>query len=184
MRPTRRLTGIVAGLGALLLVAGACAPATSGAAQPATSAKDQEIATLKTQLAGLQQDETYWKQLTSTLPPITLKTMTDHRAHMLQGGALIALHFDDVDLGKAKNLNWIAFGVPGRYCAADQQKIEAQFGKGFTHFHDMTNDTHGGKPGAQGVWFQHTAVREFDAPWGHVVPGVDMKFMPTPAPAC
>ncbi len=184
MRTTRRLTRIVAGLGALLLVAGACAPATSAAAQAPTAAKDQEIAGLKTQLAALQQDETYWKQLTSTVMPVTLKTMTDHRAYMLQSGALMALHFDDMDLSKAKNLNWIAFGVPGKYCAADQQRIEAQFGKGFTHFHDMVNDTHGGKPGAQGAWLMHIAVREFDAPWGHVVPGVDLKFMPTPAPAC
>ncbi len=178
---TRKLTGIVAGLAALLLVAGACAP---GAAQQSSPAQAQEIATLKAQLATLQQDETYWKQLTSVLMPVSLKTMTDHRAHMLQSGAVIALHFDDMDLGSAKNLNWIAFGVPGKYCQADQQRTEAQFGKGFTHFHDMKNDTHGGKPGAEGVWFQHTAVREFDAPWGHVTPGVDLKFMPTPAPAC
>ena len=182
MRPARRLTGIVAGLMALLLVAGACAPSTAGSAQ--TSAQDQEIATLKTQLTTLQQDQTYWKQLTSVLMPVSLKTMTDHRAHMLQSGAVIALHFDDMDLGKAKNLNWVAFGVPGKYCQADQQRIETQFGKGFTHFHDMKNDTHGGKPGAEGVWFQHTAVRDFDAPWGKVVPGVDLKFMPTPATAC
>lgn len=181
MRLGAKPAGYVAGLMALLLVAGACAPS---AAQPSTSAKDQEIATLKTQLGTLQQDGTYWKQLTSAVMPLTLKTMTDHRAHMLQSGAVIALHFDDMDLGTAKNLNWIAFGAPGKYCQADQQRIEAQFGKGFTHFHDMKNDTHGGKAGVEGVWFIHTAVREFDAPWGHVTPGVDLKFMPTPATAC
>lgn len=182
MRPARRLTGIVAGLGALLVVAGACAPSTAGTAAPA--AQDPQIATLKTQLVALGQDETYWKQLTTVLTPLKLPTMTDHRAYMLPTGAIIALHFDDMDLAKAKNLNWIAFGVPGRFCLSDQQRIEAQFGPGFTHFHDIKNDTHGGKAGAEGVWFVHTAVREFDAPWGHVTPGTDLKFMPTPAPAC
>jgi hypothetical protein len=181
MRKGRSAT-LVAGLAALALVAAACSPGTASGS-PA-SAKDQEIASLKAQIAGLQQDQTYWKQLTSLVQPVSMKTMTDHRAHMTQSGYVIALHFDDMDLGKAKNLNWLAFGVPGRFCAADQQKIEAQFGKGFTHFHDMKNDTHGGKPGAEGVWFQHTAVREFEAPWGKVTPGVDMKFMPTPPPAC
>lgn len=113
MRHGRRLTGAVAGLAALLLVAGACAPA---GAQPAATAKDQEVVSLKAQLAALQQDETYWKQLTSVVMPVSLQTMTDHRAHLLQTGGIIALHFDDMDLGKARNLNWIAFGVPGKYC--------------------------------------------------------------------
>ncbi len=182
MRPGRKATGYVAGLMALLLVAGACAPSAVGTTP--SSAKDQEIATLKTQLAALSRDETYWKQLTSLLTPLTLPTMTDHRAYMLPTGAIIALHFDDMDLGKSRNLNWVAFGVPGKYCQADQVRIEKEFGKGFTHFHDLKNDTHGGKAGTDGVWFVHTAVREFDAPWGHVTPGVDLGFMPTPAQAC
>lgn len=181
MRLGAKSAGYVAGLMALLVVAGACAP---GAAQTSTNAKDQEIAALKTQLASASRTETYWKELSALLPPVTLATMTDHRAHMLQTGAAVALHFSDIDLGKAEHLNWIALGVPGKYCQTDQQRIEAQFGKGFTHFHDMQNDTHGGKAGVEGLWFIHTAVREFDAPWGHVTPGVDLKFMPTPAPAC
>lgn len=50
--------------------------------------------------------------------------------------------------------------------------------------HDLKADTHGGKPGVEGVWFVHVAVRSLKAPWGAVRPGVDEKFMPTPAPAC
>lgn len=182
MRLGRKPAGYAAGLMALLLVASACAPSAAGTTQP--SAKDQEIATLKTQIGALSKDSKYWQQLTAVVTPLKLPTMTDHRAYMLPTGAVIALHFDDMDLGKAQNLNWVAFGVPGKFCQADQVRIEKDFGKGFTHFHDLKNDTHGGKPGADGVWFMHTAVREFDAPWGHVTPGVDLKFMPTPAPAC
>lgn len=177
----RRIPTALAALAALTLTAAACGPGT--ASGPAV-ANDQEVASLKSQLASAQRDQTYWKQLTALVQPVSLKTMSDHRAHMTQGGYLIALHFDDMELGNAKNLNWLAFGVPGKFCSADQQRVEAQFGKGFTHFHDMKNDTHGGKPGAEGIWFQHTAVREFEAPWGKVAPGVDTKFMPTPAPAC
>ncbi|MEE8418498.1 MAG: hypothetical protein V3S02_00130 [Dehalococcoidales bacterium] len=43
-------------------------------------------------------------------------------------------------------------------------------------------DTHGGKPGVEGIWFMHIAVRDFDAPWGHLQPGLDAAFMPTPPP--
>ncbi|OCP19378.1 hypothetical protein BC361_31120 [Ensifer sp. LC54] len=110
--------------------------------------------------------------------------MTDHRAYMLPGGLVLALHFDDMDLSKAQNLNWIAVGFPGKFCKADQARLESEYGKGFTHFHSMKNDTHGGEKGEEGVWFVHTAVREFEAPWGKVEPGVDQNFMPTEAPDC
>ncbi|MBI4214003.1 MAG: hypothetical protein HY534_06810 [Chloroflexi bacterium] len=128
----------------------------------------------------------YWEQLTGLLEPVMMPTMTDHRAFMLPGGAVIALHFDNLNLSRAENLNWVALGVPGSYCASDQARVEAEFGPGFTHFHDMVNDIHGGAPGASGVWFVHSAVRAFDSPMsgGAVEPGVDMNFMPTPAPDC
>jgi hypothetical protein len=96
------------------------------------------------------------------------------------------LHLDNMDLSKAENLNWVALGVPGRFCKQEQERVEAQFGPGFTHFHDMANDTHGGAPGAEGVWFVHTAVRDFESPMsgGAVSQGVDHNFMPTPASDC
>lgn len=185
----RRLAGYLGGVMALGIVAGACAPATTASAPapaaPASAAgSSQEVASLKAQVAALQGDAGYWKQLVSIMEPVKLATMTDHRAYMLPSGVVLALHFDNMDLGKAKNLNWVALGVPGKFCKPDQERVTASFGLGFTHFHDMKNDTHGGKPGAEGVWFVHNAVRAFDAPWGHVVPGIDAKFMPTPAPAC
>lgn len=128
----------------------------------------------------------YWQQLTDLLMPVEMASMTDHRAYMLPGGMVIALHFDSFNLAEAQNLNWVAVGLPGEFCKADQERVEAANGTGFTHFHDMMNDVHGGAPGAKGVWFVHTAVRAFDSPMsgGAVPQGVDMKFMPTPAPTC
>ncbi len=128
----------------------------------------------------------YWEQLTALLEPVPMPAMTDHRAYMLPDGVIVALHFDNLDLSRAQNLNWVALGFPGRFCASDKQRLEGSVGRGFTHFHDMANDTHGGAPGADGVWFVHTAVRSFDSPMsgGPVTPGVDMNFMPTPAPDC
>jgi hypothetical protein len=177
---------LVALIGAgLTLVAAACAPGPS----PEVRAKEQEIASLKAQLATAERDARYWKQLTALLQPVEMKSMTDHRAYMLPSGVVIALHFDSMDLSKAENLNWVALGLPGRFCKSDQERVEQEYGAGkgiFTHFHDMKNDVHGGQPGAEGVWFVHVAVREFDSPMsgGRVQPGPDTKFMPTPAPGC
>lgn len=131
-----------------------------------------------------ENDAKYWQQLTGLLKPVEMSSMTDHRAYMLPGGLVLALHFDDMDLSKAQNLNWVAVGFPGKFCKADQARLESEYGKGFTHFHSMKNDTHGGEKGEEGVWFVHTAVREFEAPWGNVKPGVDQNFMPTEAPDC
>lgn len=168
----------------------ACAQAGGAQGQPgaqtgagsgqALAAKDREVADLKAQLAGLQQDGTYWKEITALMMPVEMPSMKDHRAYMLPTGGILALHFDSMDLKQAKHLNWVALGVPGKFTREEQQRVEAQFGKGFTHFHDMKNDVHGGQPGAEGAWFVHVAVREFDAPWGRVKPGIDDKFMPTP----
>lgn len=170
---------VLLGIAAIALGTAACAQAAPGQQD---SGKDREIVELKQQVAKLQKDSTYWTQLTSTLKPVEMKSMTDHRAFMLPSGGLIALHFDNMDLSKAQNLNWVAMGVPGKFTKAEQERVEQQLGKGFTHFHDMKNDTHGGQPGAEGVWFIHTAVRDFESPMsgGAVKAGIDNKFMPTP----
>lgn len=145
---------------------------------------DAKVAELERRLATTRQDSKYWNQLTSLLEPVELRSMSDHRAFMLPSGVLVALHFDDMELEKARNLNWVALGFPGRFCRSDQQRVERRYGRGFTHFHDLANDAHGGKPGAKGVWFVHVAVRDFEAPWGQVERGIDQRFMLTPAPAC
>ena len=174
-----------------LLVLAACG---SGISQEEVAAKDQQIADLQVQLARLQgqvsefqTDSKFWGQLTSLIQPVEMPAMTDHRAFMLpDSGTVMALHFDSMDLDQAENLNWVALGVPGVFCKDDQERVEAQFGPGFTHFHDMINDTHGGAPRAEGVWFVHTAVRDFESPMsgGAVSQGVDHNFMPTAAPDC
>ena len=160
--------------------------ACSGGSAKEIKARDEQIVGLQSQLASVQRDAKFWQQLTGLLPPVQMKSMTDHRAFMLPTGGVIALHLDNTDLSKAQNLNWVALGVPGKFCKQDQDRVEAQFGPGFTHFHDMMNDTHGGAKGAQGVWFVHVAVRSFDSPMsgGPVSQGIDSKFMPTPAQVC
>jgi hypothetical protein len=165
-----RLGGIVALVFAALAVTGC------GGSDEESVAPDE--------LSALRQDARYWKQLTSLFEPVEATSMSDHRAYMLPSGYLLALHFDNLDLEQARNLNWVALGVPGRFCKSDQARVEKKFGPGFTHFHDLAADTHGGKPGAKGVWFVHSAVRGFEAPWGQVAQGVDSKFMPTAAPNC
>jgi hypothetical protein len=131
-----------------------------------------------------ERDAAYWRQLTSLMKPVELRSMSDHRAYMLPNGHVLALHFDNLDLEQAENLNWVALGVPGRFCRSDQRRVARELGPGVTHFHDLEADTHGGKPGAKGVWFVHVSVRNFEAPWGQVNQGIDRRFMPTPAPAC
>lgn len=150
-------------------------------------ASEAEAADLRAQLADASQDSRYWQQLTNLMEPVELKSMTDHRAYMLPSGYLLALHFDNMDLDQAENLNWLALGVPGTFCKKDQDRVEQEYGPGVTHFHDLEADTHGGKPGANGVWFVHVAVRDFTSPMseGPVEGGKpDSGFMPTPAPTC
>lgn len=137
-----------------------------------------------TALANQELDAKFWNQLIAAMKPVEMPSMTDHRALMLPSGVIIAMHFDNMNLSKAQNLNWIALGIPGKNCKADHQRIEAAFGEGFTHFHSIKNDTHGSAPGEEGVWFVHVAVRDFEAPWGPVSPGIDRNFMPTPVPDC
>ncbi len=167
------LTGMIAG--ALLL-------SSCGVSQETVDAKDQEIASLRAQMATVQQDAKYWTQLTSVFMQVDLPSMSDHEVFMTPGGLMVALHYDNMNISQAQNLNWIAIGVPGKFSKQDQARIEKQFGAPFTHFHDLMADTHGGPPGVEGVWFVHIAVRDFDAPWGHLTPGLDANFMPTPVP--
>ena len=144
--------------------------------------KNAELANLQAQLASSQQDAKYWTQLTSVFMPVAAKLplMSDHSAFMTPGGLIVALHYDNMNISRAQNLNWLAIGVPGKFTKADQERIEKLYGVPFTHFHDLMADTHGGPPGVEGVWFVHIAVREFDAPWGQLKPGIDSNFMPTP----
>ncbi len=157
------LTGMMAGI--LLL-------SSCGVSQEDVAAKDQEIANLRAQLATVQQDAKYWSQLTSIFMPVDLPSMSDHEVFMTPGGLMLALHYDNMNISRAQNLNWVAVGIPGIFTKADQERIEKQFGAPFTHFHDLMADTHGGPPGVEGVWFVHIAVREFDAPWQRVYRGV------------
>ena len=183
MKGKQMFVGIL-GVPILAVLLGAC---SQGVSQETVAAKDQEITALKGQVASLSQDSTYWKELTALMPPVELKSMTDHRAYMLPSGVLLALHFDKPNLQQAQHLNWVALGIPGKNCAEDQERIEASFGKGFTHFHDLMRDTHGSTiPGVEGVWFVHIGVRNFESPMSSapVKPGVDEGFMPTPAPKC
>jgi hypothetical protein len=172
------------GLVALVLVIVLAAAGCGGSDDETVAGGDQESAAAES--SELRQDARYWQQLTSLFEPVELASMTDHRAYMLPSGYLLALHFDDMNLEQAKNLNWVALGVPGRFCEKDQARVEAEFGPGFTHFHDLEADTHGGKPGAEGVWFVHSGVRDFESPMseGPVTKGIDDGFMPTPAPNC
>jgi hypothetical protein len=171
---------LVAVVVAASLLATACGGTGGGASE-------EEVDELRASLASAREDSKYWRQLTGLMKPVELSSMTDHRAYMLPSGYLLALHFDNLDLDEAQNLNWVALGVPGTFCKKDQQRVEAEFGPGFTHFHDLEADTHGGKPGANGVWFVHVGVRDFESPMseGPVHGGkIDSGFMRTPAPRC
>jgi hypothetical protein len=161
--------------------------AATGCGGDEGGASEAEAADLRAQLADARQDSRYWQQLTNLMEPVELQSMTDHRAYMLPSGYLLALHFDNMDLEQAENLNWVALGVPGTFCKTDHRRVEEEFGPGVTHFHDLEADTHGGKPGAEGVWFVHVAVRDFTSPMseGPVEGGKpDAGFMPTAPPAC
>jgi uncharacterized membrane protein YphA (DoxX/SURF4 family) len=154
-----------------------------GGTASATPAQARDVASLEATLSRTQQDAKFWMQLTSVLKPAPqhLRSMQDHRLYMLPSGIILGLHFDNMKLAKAKNLNWVVFGVPGRFTKADLARVTHQFGPGFVHFHDFVADTHGGKAGAKGFWFVHIGARSFRSPFGQVKDGViDPKMMPTP----
>lgn len=154
-----------------------------GATASAAPAQARDVTSLEAKLSQTRQDAKYWSQLTSVLKPAPshLRSMQDHRLYMLPSGIVLGLHFDNMNLAKAKNLNWVVFGVPGLFTKADQQRVTRQFGPGFVHFHDVVHDTHGGNPGAKGFWFVHIGARNFRSPFGQVKDGViDATMMPTP----
>jgi len=131
-------------------------------------------------------DAKFWKQLVQNFDSakaMKVSSMADHEMLVLPGGLVLALHFDNMNLARAKNLNWVAIGVPGVFTQADQKRVNRLYGPGFTHFHDLEADVHGGKPGTKGVWFVHVGTRNFTSPFGKVSAGkVDLNFMPTKAP--
>ncbi len=165
------------------LALGAAAFGGRGGTASAAPARTSELAALQAKLGQAQQDVRLWKQLTAVFKPAPqhLRLMQDHRLYVLPSGVILGLHFDNMNLAKARNLNWVVFGVPGRFTKADQQRVTREYGPGFTHFHDLTADTHGGKPGAKGAWFVHIGARDFTSPFGQVTAGaIDTLFMPTP----
>jgi hypothetical protein len=155
--------------------------ATRSEAAPAT--ESQNVAALRAQLADAQREAKFWQQLTAAFTPaqkLGLNSMADHLMLRTPGGPVLALHFDNMNLEKARNLNWVAFAVPGRFSRADQARVNRLYGPGFTHFHDLKTDAHGGKLGTKGVWFVHIGTRNFRSPFGRVRVGkVDLNFMPT-----
>jgi hypothetical protein len=154
-----------------------------GGTASATPAQARDVASLEAGLSQTRQDAKFWTQLTTVLKPapLHLRSMQDHRLYMLPSGIVLGLHFDNMNLAKAKNLNWVVFGVPGKFTKADQKRVTRQFGPGFVHFHDFVHDTHGGKPGAKGFWFVHVGARSFRSPFGPVKAGaIDPLMMPTP----
>jgi hypothetical protein len=173
----------------LLLVAVVVAAGLGGngaAATQSASAKGREIARLKAELARVQLDAKLWRQLVTTFTPaksLGLNSMSDHYLLRLRGGLVTALHFDNMNLAKARNLNWVAMAVPGTFTRADQRRVDRLYGPGFTHFHDLKTDVHGGPAGVSGVWFVHVGARDFTSPFGKVKKGrVDLNFMPTRPP--
>jgi hypothetical protein len=117
--------------------------------------------------------------------------LPDHLWLMADDKSVVFLHLDK-PVGEATRVLYAGYGVKGRWCAEDQERIEAIAGKGFSHFHRTAKVPtpeagHGGaKAGEPGYWLKHVAVGPaFDMPWGHVGHGAtDAKFMPTSAPKC
>ena len=185
--PTRRTFWVVVGS---VVLAGAVAASAGVLAtrdvQAAPLASQSEVAALRAELAAAQRDATYWRQLVSAFEPakeLGLDSMSDHLMLETPGGPVLALHFDNPNLAKAKNLNWVAFALPGRFTKADQARVNRLYGPGFTHFHDLKADVHGGPAGTAGVWFVHVGARDFTSPFGKVRKGqVDPNFMPTKPP--
>jgi len=166
-----RLVAPLSALVAAGLIAAAVFGSSGGAAT--SNAQAQEIAKLRAQLALTQQDARFWQQLVKNFRPakgLGLNSMSDHEVLMLPSGLLMALHFDSMNLAKAKNLNWVAVGIPGVFTKADQARVNKLYGPGVT-------------PGTKGVWFIHIGARNFTSPFGKVTQGkIDPNFMPTTPP--
>src|SRR5687768_6045744 len=94
--------------------------------QAGTPSSAPEISALKTQLANAERDARFWRQLTSAFVPgkrLGLNSMSDHVILRTPGGPVLALHFDNMNLDKAQNLNWVAYALPGRFTRADQARL-------------------------------------------------------------
>jgi hypothetical protein len=154
--------------------------------QAGTVSSAQEVSALKARLANAERDARFWRQLTSAFVSgkrMGLSSMSDHVIRRTPGGPVLALHFDNMNLDKARNLNWVAYALPGRFTRADQARLNRIYGPGFTHFHSFKNDAHGGPAGTNGVWFVHIGTRNFRSPFGQVRAGkIDQNFMPTRPP--
>lgn len=126
--------------------------------------------------------------------------LPNHKFIHLDDGTGMFLHFNTA-YGNDQTLNWIGTFVPGRFCKAEQERVEATYGPGFTHFHKETTPGtdptagHGGVGNEEGYWFRHIAVRDIEQgdpnetngmafPWGPISPGIDYNFMPTTPPEC
>ena len=99
--------------------------------QAGTTSSAREVAALKAQLATAQRDARFWRQLTSAFVPgkrLGLNSMADHVVLRTPGGPVLALHFDNMNLAKAKHLNWVAYAIPGRFTRADQARLNRLYG--------------------------------------------------------
>ena len=181
----RSFVALLVTLVATGLIGGAVFGSSGGQAAPAT-AEAQKIAALEARLAATELDAKFWQQLVQNFKParsLKLNSMADHQVLVLPSGLVLALHFDSMNLAKAKNLNWIAVGIPGVFTQADKARVNRLYGPGINHFHDLKTDVHGGKRGVTGIWFAHIGARKFTSPFGKVVQGkIDPTFMPTAPP--
>lgn len=177
---------LILGFGLIALAAAIAFSALVSRSQAGTTSVERENAKLQRQLALAERDAHFWQQLTSAFVPakkLGLNAMADHLVLRTPGGPVLALHFDNMNLAKAKNLNWVAYALPGVFTRGDQARLNRLYGPGFTHFHDLKTDIHGGKFGVRGVWFVHIGTRDFTSPFGRVQVGrVDKNFMPTKPP--
>jgi hypothetical protein len=173
-------------LALLALVVAAAVAALVGRSSATAAPAASESQALRSEVASLRRDARFWRQLSSAFTPgksIGLNSMADHTLLRLPGGLVMALHFDNMNLSKAKNLNWVALAVPGKFTRADQARVNRLYGPGFTHFHNFKEDAHAGPAGMPGVWFVHVGTRNFTSPFGKVKIGrVDRNFMPTRPP--
>ncbi len=182
----RALIASLVALAAAGLTAGAVLGSSSGATTATPSTQTRELTALRARLTVAERDAKFWQQLVQNFRPATslkLNSMSDHRVLALPSGLVLALHFDSMNLANAKNLNWIAVGIPGIFTQADKARVNRLYGPGINHFHDLKTDVHGGKRGVSGIWFLHIGARTFTSPFGKVAPGrVDPNFMPTAPP--
>lgn len=170
----------------LAVLSGAFLISTASHSENGLSSQDKVFAQEMSQLRSFYTD--------SPIQP----AMPDHLIKVLSDGTAIFFHFNK-PVGQDSRVLWVGTFVPGKFCKADQDRVQATFGPGFVHFHQKSipgndpNAGHGGKGGEQGYWFRHIAVTDIPkgdmmagtgAPWGPVKPGIDMNFMPTPAPSC